>query len=171
MKRYFTRKQLLKIGFATVGDDSQVSLDAKFYSISGEIGSGVRIDASAVITGNIFLGDQCHISPFVFMSGVGGGIKLDYKVGIGSHSALFTKSDQYRNEHTPSKVLKFSGQIHIMNNTICGHNVTVMPGTTIGSNCRIGAKCIVSGFIDENQYLVSYAARYFPSMVRPFRNE
>lgn len=166
MKSYFTRKQLLKIGFTTVGDDSQVSLDAKFYSISGGIGSGVRIDAAAILTGNIFLGDQCHVSPFVFMSGAGGEIKLDYKVGIGSHSALFTKSDQYRIEDEPSKSSKFSGQIHIMRNTICGHSVTVMPGTIIGANCRIGAKCIVSGVIDENQYLVSYAARYFPSFVR-----
>lgn len=163
---YFTRKQLHKIGFTIIGEDSQISLDTKFYSVSGEIGNGVRIDALTVITGDIFLGDQCHVSPFVFMSGVGGGIKLDDSVGIGSHSALFTKSEQYRSSEAKSTGSKFFGPIHIMSHTICGHAVTIMPGTTIGANCRIGAKCIVSGYINENQYLVSSAARNFPSVIQ-----
>ena len=169
MKRYYTRKQLFKIGFSKVGEDFEISINTNFYSVVGEIGNEVRIDALSIITGNIVLGDHCHISPFVFMSGVGGGIKLEEKVGIGSHSALYTKSEQYSNSPFNESGPKYCGPILIMKNTICGHGVTILPETTIGANCRIGAKCIVSGHIDEKQYLVSSAARNFPSIIRDHR--
>ncbi len=166
MKRYYTQKQLIKIGFSKVGEDIEISIDTRFYSVAGEIGNGVRIDALSIITGKIVLGDHCHISPFVFMSGVGGGIKLEEKVGIGSHSALYTKSEQYCNGPLNEGESKYCGPICIMKNTICGNAVTILPGTTIGANCRIGAKCIVSGHVDEKQYLVSSAARNFPSIIK-----
>ena len=166
MTRFYTRKQLKKIGFSKVGEDIEISIDTKFYSVVGEIGNGVRIDALSIITGKIVMGDYCHISPFVFLSGVGGGIKLEEKVGIGSHSALYTKSEQYRNIPLNEGGPKYCGPIHIMKNTICGNSVTIMPETTIGANCRIGAKCIVSGYVAEKQYLVSSAARNFPSVIK-----
>ena len=56
MSEYYTKEELLKIGFKKVGDKNFVSKKTSFYSISGNMGSNNRIDDFCVIKGKITIG-------------------------------------------------------------------------------------------------------------------
>lgn len=148
-----------RLGFYEVGEDVRVSREARFHRISGYLGSAVRVDDYSVVTGHIDLGDGCHISPYVFLSGVGGSISFGSRTGIGSHSSVFTKSEPYGLEQRVHVREHLMGPVTVGEDSILGRSVTVMPGVTIGSNCAIGANCIISESIGDSVYLVSHSMR------------
>lgn len=152
-----SRRELFRRGVRSVGSDVSVSRMTQLHGFSGTIGDGARIDDFCVITGNVEIGARVHISPFVFLGGSGGCIRLMSDSGVGSHSSLFTKTQIYDLE-VPRNERDY-GDIEIGANSILGRNVTVLPGVTIGPWCVIGSGCIIRISVGERVNLVSYGAR------------
>lgn len=152
-----SRKELFRRGFRTVGSDVSVSRMTQLHGFAGTIGDGSRIDDFCVLTGNVEIGARVHISPFVFLSGSGGCIRLSSDSGVGSHSSMFTKTQIYGLE-VPRGVRDL-GDIEIGLGSILGRNVTVLPGVTVGPWCVIGSGCILQQSVGERINLVSYGAR------------
>ena len=50
-------------------------------------------------------------------------------------------------------------KIRIGNNVFIGANVTILPGTTIGNNCIIGAGSVVKGICEDNYVYAGNPAR------------
>lgn len=149
-----SKSELLSIGFESVGENPQVSNQAALFSISGRLGNNVRIDAFATLTGHIELANHVHISPFSFLNGTGGGIKMHNYSGVSTHVSVFTKSDDYTSkEHYPRK--KISGPVVIGEHTILGSQCIVLPDTHIGDHCSIGIGCIVGEDIPSQSHFIS----------------
>ena len=69
---FYTKQELLDIGFIQVGDDTRVSKKSVFHGIKeGVIGNSVRIDDFSTLKGNIKIGNHVHISSFCSISGTG----------------------------------------------------------------------------------------------------
>lgn len=158
-RRHYSRRELLRLGFWHVGSDVSVSKSAQFHGLLASISDGARIDDYCVITGKVEIGRSAHVSPFVFLSGSGGCIRLMDGSGVGSHSSLFTKSQVY--DLLTPRAERHVGDVEIGTSTILGRNVTVLPGVSIGRNCVIGAGCVISESIGDHIALVSYGSRTF----------
>ena len=157
MSDNYTRQELLDLGFATVGDNPVVSRDVRFYAIEGSIGNDIRIDSYSILTGNIELGDNVHISPFCFLSATGGKIAMAANSGIGSHVALLTRSDDYAAPDLANHA-KLEGDITIGKRTIVGTGCKIFPGITVGHDVSIGANCAVASDIKAGDVVISRGA-------------
>lgn len=151
---YYTKNELLSIGFEQVGDDTLISKNATFYNITGKLGNGARIDDFAVLTGNVYIGDSTHVSPFTFLSGTGGKIVMEDGSGIGSHSSIYTKSDNYQDQNRGPRN-KICGNVYIGEHSILGAQCVVLPGVTIGDYCSIGVGCVIHEDIQEASRYIS----------------
>lgn len=154
MSNIYSKAELRRIGFKSVGKDTRVSKDARLFAIHGELGDFVRIDAYAILTGRILLKDRVHISPFCFLGGTGGAIRMGSDSGLSIHVTLFTKSADYASEHlTESK--KLTGNIVIGNRSIIGVGSTIMPGTSIGKDVSVGCNCVINHNIEDGSIIVN----------------
>lgn len=151
---FYTTEELHDIGFSKVGREVKVSKHTAFYNISGEIGSYARVDAFAILTGNIFLGEKTHVSPYSFLSASGGKIVLEKGAGVSTHVSLFTKSDDYADMSIGQRP-KIVGDIQIGEYSILGAQCVVLPGVNIGKNCSIGLGCVIHENIQDASRLVS----------------
>lgn len=147
----------MRLGFRQVGSDVSVSKTTQFHGLLGLIDDGARVDDYCVLTGRVEIGCCAHVSPFVFLSGSGGCIRLMNSSGVGSHSSLFTKSQIY-DLATPRDERRV-GDIAIGVSTIIGRNVTVLPGVSIGRDCVIGAGCVINESIEDHTSLISFGSR------------
>ena len=157
MMTNLSREELLALGFSKVGEDTHVSRDARFYSVSGSISDGVRIDAFAIITGEVHLGVQTHISPHCFLSATGGVITMEDCAGIGPQVCLLTKSDNYTAADL-TRENKLAGDIRLGRYCILGAGCKVFPGVTIGEQASVGSNCVVSRDIAPGDIVVSRGA-------------
>lgn len=153
----YTKEELLEIGFSEVGDNTSISRDVRFYSITGKLGTNVRIDTYSIITGHVELGCNVHIAPLCFLSATGGKIIMEDGAGMGPQVALLTKSDDYTATDLAS-ANKISGDIRIDAHAIIGSGTKIFPGISIGSNASIGSNCVVTSDINPGDIVVSRGA-------------
>ncbi len=154
MTAFYTKQELLDFGFKSIGENPRISKDVRFYEINGKIGNNVRIDSFTILTGNIEIGDNVHISPFCFLGGTGGLIIFKKNSGISTHVSLFTKSDDYKS-HKLDKTDKIFGNISIGENSIIGSGSMIMPGVTVHDNASIGSNSLITEDIDEGSIVIS----------------
>jgi acetyltransferase-like isoleucine patch superfamily enzyme len=149
---YFSAGELKQMGFKKVGNNVFVSRDARLFAIEGELGDSVRIDVFAVLTGKIFLGKNVHISPFCFLGGTGGEIRMQDGSGMSTHVSIFTKSDDYSAMSAPGK--KSTGNVLVGENTILGAGTKILPGITIGKNTKISSGCVIDRDIESDALII-----------------
>ncbi len=153
MSNLLTKEELLELGFSSVGENVVVSPDARFFAINGSLGDNVRIDAFAILTGNITLGNNVHISPFCFLGGTGGKIEMANRSGLSTHVSIFTKSDDYTTTNKGAD--KVSGDVIIGEGSIIGSGSKIMPGVTIGEEVRAGCNTVLSKDVESGSIIVS----------------
>ncbi len=153
---WYSREELLALGFSEVGDNVAVSVDVRFFAIEGCLGNNVRIDTYSIVSGHVELGDDVHIAPLCFLSATGGRINMANGSGMGPQVAMLTKSDDYTTDST--KEDKVKGDIFVGTNSIIGSGCKVLPGVTIGENVSLGSNCVVTRDIDAGDMVVSRGA-------------
>jgi galactoside O-acetyltransferase len=113
--------------------------------------------------GEIHIGRNIHIAPYVYIVGAGG-IDIGDCGGIASGTRVFSVSNHYCNLNEPDdkKLYCFSnrvpedeqllivGPVVMERNTGVGLNSVVLPGSTIGENSWVGAISCVIGTIPPN---------------------
>lgn len=154
MYNLYDKEELLNFGFEAVGENVMVSRDARLFAVSGSLGNGVRIDAFAILTGHIELGADVHISPFCFLNGTGGIIKMDANSGVSSHVSIFTKSADYTGDDLLTAA-KITGDVHVGANSIIGAGCKIMPKVTIETNVSIGCNCVINSDIENSSIIVN----------------
>ncbi len=154
MSDIYSKEELLNLGFKVIGKGALVSKEARFFAIVGELGTGVRIDAYSILTGRIFLGKNVHISPFCFLGGTGGAIRMGANSGLSTHVSVFTKSADYSNPSLAG-TLKLTGNVFIGNYSIVGSGSTIMPGSKIEGQVSIGCNSVINGSIKAGSVIVN----------------
>ena len=109
------------------------------------------------------IGENCLINNVNFST-------EPYLIEIGNHVAIAAGTDFithdgaiwcFRDEIKNADVF---GTIKIGNNVFIGNNCTILPKTTVGDNCIIGAGSTVRGQFPENSVIVGNPAKVVVSM-------
>jgi acetyltransferase-like isoleucine patch superfamily enzyme len=165
LKAFFSREELLAMGFEKVGDPVWVSRKASFYAIRGSLGHHVRIDDFCVIKGHVVIGSYIHIASYCSLSGVGGKVEVGDCVGMGNRTTLYTASNDFRadamgSNAVPQDLVKIiTGDVTIGRAALIGAHCLLLPGVHVGDAASIGAQCLVSQSIEPGSILVSVSSR------------
>jgi len=165
-ENFYTRNDLIKIGFKKVGKNNYISKKTSFYSIKGNIGNNVRIDDFVIIKGKVNISSNVHISSFCSLSGIGAEITLKEFSGLSNAVQIFTSSDNYLNAAIPGGTLtkneriKFSsitkGKVYIGKCSIIGSGTVILPKVNIGSFVSVGSQNLISKNIKSGYFFSNF---------------
>jgi len=149
--------------WVSIGDncwiDDYVIIVAGPVSFAGE---HVRRKANPAFPhreGEVVIGEQVHIAPFVLLQGHGG-LSVGNCLTVAAGAKLYSLSHHYRDltGESPSDVIwKFVGLAPraeqslicaptvIQDNAAVGLNAVVLPGSTVGRNSWLGAQSLLQG--------------------------
>lgn len=149
MSQYYTQEELIQMGFKSIGQNCIISRKASFYGCNHmSIGNNVRIDDFSILSGNITLGNNIHISAYVALYG-SKGIEFEDYTGISARSTIYSAMDDFSGEylvgpiHPEGTTHVTGGKVLVKAFTQIGANVLIFPNLTIGEGCVIGACSMV----------------------------
>lgn len=151
---FYSEEELLSMGFYSIGKGCLISRKASLYGIERMvIGNNVRIDDFCILSGNITLGNNIHISAYVALYGAEG-IEFEDYTGISARSTIYSAMDDFSGEyligpiHPEEYTNVTGGKVTVKSYTQIGANVIVFPNITIGEGCVIGACSMVRKDLD-----------------------
>jgi len=147
------REVIESMGFASVGENAQISDRASFYGISRiQLGHNVRIDDFCVLSagvGGIEIGSYIHIAVYTSLIGAGRITLADF-CNLSSKVSIYSSNDDYSgvaltNPMVPSG---FTGVTHadvlLEKHVIVGCGSIILPGVILEEGVAIGALSLVS---------------------------
>lgn len=147
-----SREAIDALGFASVGEDVQISDRASFYGVSRIfLGNNVRIDDFCVLSagaGGITVGDYVHIAVYSSLIGAGQ-ITLSDFCNISSRVAIYSSNDDYSGVTmtNPTVPSEFTGVTHadvlLSKHVIVGSGSIILPGVTLEEGVAVGALSLV----------------------------
>jgi acetyltransferase-like isoleucine patch superfamily enzyme len=152
---FYSQKELISLGFKSIGQNILISRFARFYNTQCiELGDNVRIDDFCLLSGNICIGNNIHISAFSALYG-GGEILIDDYSGLSPRCTLLSASDDFSGDYLVGP--HYSNQLTNVNkgiikiNKFCqlGANSLVLPDVEIGEGSVTGAMTLVNKTIDS----------------------
>lgn len=148
---FIPQYKLESMCFKKLGKNVKISDKASLYNVEQiEIGDNSRIDDFCVISGNVKIGRNVHITIFCNIAGGEPGVSIsDFStLAYGCH--VFSQSDDYSGESMTNstvpkkyKLEKFE-PVFIGKNVIIGAKSVIMPGCNIADGCSIGAMTLVT---------------------------
>jgi galactoside O-acetyltransferase len=155
---FYTKKELQKIGFKSIGENVLISNKASIYGAKNiEIGSNVRIDDFCIISAGkegIKIGNYIHIACYAHLIG-SGKIIVDDHAQISGKVSIYSSSDDFSGEYLvgPTIPKDFTNvkslTVHLKKYVILGCNTVVLPGVIINEGTAIGALSLVSKSLPE----------------------
>lgn len=162
---FFSREELLSVGFTSVGRDTQVSRRASLIGVSGTLGDFTRVDDFVVLKGTMNLGRAVHISSFCIIAGSSAPVTIGDLVAIGAYTAVYGSSDNYRSDLLTGPLARrdlvdpIVGPVRIERGALVGAHCVVLPNSVVGEFATIGAHCIVSRPIRAGEMVVTASGR------------
>jgi dTDP-4-amino-4,6-dideoxy-D-glucose acyltransferase len=149
---YLTSEQIVKLGFASIGDNVLLSDKASYYNCKNiQIGNNVRIDDFCVLSageGGIVIGNYIHIA--VYCSIIGNGkITMEDFSGLSARVSIYSSSDDYSgfamtNPMVPPEFTNVQhADVRIGRHVIIGAGSVVLPGVSLEEGVAIGALSLV----------------------------
>lgn len=142
-----------------------ISPKASIYG-NVKMGENVRIDDFVILTGNITIGNNCHIGCFSFFSG-GEGIILEDYVQIAPRVTILSRSDDYSGNSLsgptiPNEFKPFMdrGPILLRKHVMLGTGTIVMPNVVVGTGACTGAMTFVKHNLKPWGIYAGCPARY-----------
>lgn len=153
-----SREQIQSMGFASVGQNVQISDRASFYGIGKiHIGDHVRIDDFCILSageGGIHIGNYIHIACYTSLIG-GGRITLSDFSNLSSRVSIYSSNDDYSgstmtNPMVPDNLKNVQhAPVYIGRHVIVGSGSVVLPGTVLGDGSAVGALSLVTSNCEE----------------------
>ncbi len=146
---YLTYKELLKIGFKSIGENVLVSSKASIYSPHLiALGDNSRIDDFCVISGQVTLGRNASVAVFCNLAAGRSHISIaDFStLAYGCH--IISQSDDYSGETLTNPTIprdfknEKSADVTIGRHVILGTSTIVLPGVTIPDGVASGANTL-----------------------------
>lgn len=148
-----SQKDIKQIGFASVGENVQISDRASFYGASRiSIGSNVRIDDFCVLSAGvsgISIGQHVHIAVYSSMIGAGE-IRLSDFCNISSRVSIYSSNDDYSGTTmtNPTVPSEYTGVTHadvfLGRHVIVGSGSVILPGVRLEEGVSVGALSLVT---------------------------
>lgn len=147
-----SREAIDTLGFASVGENVQISALASFYGVNRiSLGNNIRIDDFCVLSagvGGISVGDHVHIAVYSSLMGAGR-ITLSDFCNISSRVAIYSSNDDYSGATmtNPTVPSEYTGVIHadvfLGKHVIVGSGSVILPGVTLEEGAAVGALSLV----------------------------
>jgi galactoside O-acetyltransferase len=148
-----SRDAIEQMGFASVGDNVQISDRASFYGASRiALGDNVRIDDFCVLAagvGGISIGQHVHIAVCSSLIGAGRITLSDFS-GLSSRVSIYSSSDDYSGATmtNPTVPSEYTGVTHadvfLGKHVIVGSGSVILPGITLEEGVAVGALSLVT---------------------------
>lgn len=152
---FYTREELKKIGFKSIGKNVLISDKCSLYSPENiEIGNNVRIDDFCILSGNIKIGNYIHISAYSALFG-GGEIIMEDFSGLSSRGTVYSVSDDYTGEFLTNPMIpeKYRGvskaKVIFKKHSLVGAGSIVLPGVILEEGTSVGANSLVIKSTEE----------------------
>lgn len=162
---FFSEEEVLSLGFQSIGKGCLISRNACFYDICRiSIGNNVRIDDFCIISGNIHIGSNIHISAYVALYGSKGIYIEDYS-GISPRTTIFSALDDFSGDyligpiHSVESTNVQSGPVVLKRYSQLGANNVVFPNSIIGEGAATGAYTLVKSSLPEWKIYIGIPAR------------
>lgn len=147
---YYSEEELKELGFKYIGKNVKISDKASIYNHKQiSIDDNSRIDDFCVISGEINIGKNVHITPTCLVAGGEKGIVFEDFTTIAYGVKIFTQSDDYSGKtmvnSTLPKIYKneFMKEVILKKHTIIGAGSIIMPGVILEVGTSIGAMSLV----------------------------
>lgn len=147
---YYSDIDLKNLGFKSLGKNVKISNKASIYNCDQiSVGDNSRIDDFCVVSGNICIGKNVHITPLCLVAGGERGIVFEDFTTLAYGVKVFTQSDDYSGESmcnsTVPKKFKneFKKEVIIKRHSIVGAGSIIMPGVVLAQGTSIGAMSLV----------------------------
>lgn len=148
-----SREAIERMGFASVGDNVQISDRASFYGTARiALDSNVRIDDFCVLSaglGGISIGHHVHIAVYSSLIGAGK-ITLSDFCNISSRVSIYSSNDDYSGATmtNPTVPREYTGVTHadvlLGKHVIVGSGSLILPGVTLEEGVAVGALSLVN---------------------------
>ena len=150
MTSFYSEEELKAIGFKAIGKRVLISRKTSIYGASQmEIGDNVRIDDFCILSGNIKIGSNVHISAYVALYGKMGIILEDY-TGISPRSTVFSAMDDFSGNYLIGPIYEehqinvTGGPVIIKRFSQIGAHCVVFPNLTVEEGAVVGAMSLVN---------------------------
>lgn len=153
-----SREQIDEMGFASVGENCQLSDRASYYNCGKiSIGRNVRVDDFSVLyagEGGIELGSFCHFAVFTAMMGAGK-ISFGDFGGTSSRVSIYSSNDDYSGAFLagPQIPREFTNvndaDVVIGRHVILGSGAVILPGVTLEDGVVVGALSLATRSLSE----------------------
>ena len=146
---FYSEEELLSMGFKSIGNGCCISRKASFYGVGRmSIGDNVRIDDFCILSGNITLGSNIHISAYVALYGAEGIVLEDY-TGVSPRSTIYSAMDDFSGDyligpiHPEEYTNVTGGKVLVKKHSQIGANCVIFPDLTIEEGVVVGACSLV----------------------------
>lgn len=146
---FYSEEELWNIGFKSIGKGCMISRKTSLYGVEKmSIGDNVRIDDFCILSGDITLGNNIHISAYVALYG-SMGIELEDYTGISARSTIYSAMDDFSGDyligpvHPEEYTNVTGGKVTVKNFSQIGSNCVVFPNLTINEGVVVGAMSMV----------------------------
>lgn len=150
MTSFYTLEELKEIGLKSFGENVLISRKCSIYSPSKiSIGNNVRIDDFCILSGEIELGSNIHISAYSALYGAIGIVMEDF-TGISPRTTIFSAMDDFSGDYLigpiyPSEITNITGgKVFLRKYSQLGSGTTVFPNVEIGEGAVTGAMTLVN---------------------------
>lgn len=148
-----SRDMINALGFASVGENAQISDKASFYGAQRiTLGKNIRIDDFCVLSagnGGISIGNHVHIAVYSCLIG-SGKITLSDFCNISSRVSIYSSSDDYSgaaltNPTIPNEYTNVThADVFLGKHVIVGSASVILPGVILEEGVAIGALSLVN---------------------------
>lgn len=176
MSSFYSIEELKEIGLRAFGENVFISRKTSIYNPEKiSIGNNVRIDDFCILSGQIVLGSNIHISAYVALYGALG-IELQDYTGISPKSVLFSAMDDFCGDyligpiHNTNNTNVKGGKITMEKYSQIGSGCVIFPNINIGQGCVIGAMSLINRNCDSWSIYIGIPARKIKMRSRKLLN-
>lgn len=164
---YLSPDEIQTFGFLELGQNVKISSNATVYSAERiKLGNNIRIDDFCVLSGNISIGDNVHLSTHVALTATQEPLIVGRGSTISYGSKLFTATDDFGGDFMFNSTYD-SNQRNVVHSPIIieefvaiGALCTVMPGSFLGNGVAVGAMSLVKGTLEPWSIYVGTPVRF-----------
>ena len=147
MTSFYSEDELRGLGLGSVGRDVQLSRHAQLYvKPKIHLGHRTRVDDFCILSGNIHVGDCCHLAAGSYLFAGGATITLGDYVVISSRVSIYAASDDFSGEslilnpsiETPLRTV-IEGNIELARFAAVGSSSILLPGASMAEGAVLGA--------------------------------
>lgn len=132
---------LAQNGQRSFGIECFVSKLAAVFTDKLALGDGSYIAAHAYLTGDVSIGSDCTLNPYVVVRGP---VTMGNGVRIGTHSSLIGFNHHFQDTSIPMHIQGITSLgITIGSDVWIGSNVTILDGVTVGDHSVLAAGAVV----------------------------